>query len=261
MPPLNQNYVVDDLFVNHTVPTTRDGDQSAFCGKEPTIDDLTRQFTDYSEEKKSVSFHPRVQVASIPNRCDWSQQERAARWNSRDDYTRFQIDVLNTVYLLRNDPESIDDTSHTLRGAECRDPIATRRRRHTRREAQDVVFERQHIQRQVYDDPNRFVHLVASMYFQASKTSMRLALDAASQDEIDANKIRQEDKIRQEKLQKKDVNFLDKDWASVFSIDKDNNFLGSPPEYSFVDDDDECGFCILGETSDFDNSWLRAEII
>eukprot|EP00536_Pseudo-nitzschia_multiseries_P010913 jgi/Psemu1/307731/fgenesh1_kg.350_\ len=150
---------------------------------------------------------------------------------------------------------------HSARGVECRDPIATRRRRQIRKEAQDVVFERQNIQRLQEDEPNGYLHLVASMYCYASQTAMRMALDTAAQDEIDANKIR----VEEERLRNESVGYFSHDWISTTSMSRDeNSSLGSSIEVCSTggedEDEDDFGFCVFGEKSGFDDSWLRGDV-
>lgn len=206
--------------------------------------------------KKSISFNTQIRVERLPNRYDWSEEERAARWLSPDDYTNFQLDIFNTIYLLRNDPISMDDATHSARGVECRDPIATRRRRQIRKESRDVVIERQFIQRQRKDEHNGYVHLVASMYCYASQNAMRLALDIAAQDEIDANKIR----IEKERVHD-DFDFFNDDWVGANTFSEENSFSrGNPMELSSLDYDDDFGFSVFGEKTGFDNSWLRGDV-
>ncbi|OEU17514.1 hypothetical protein FRACYDRAFT_237932 [Fragilariopsis cylindrus CCMP1102] len=81
-----------------------------------------------NDNKLVVTFNPQVQLEYLPNRYDWPVEEKAARWISANEYIIFQLDISNTVFLLRNDPESIDDDSYSSRGVECKDPEATRPR-------------------------------------------------------------------------------------------------------------------------------------
>jgi hypothetical protein len=217
---------------------------------------------------KSVTFNSQVQLEYLPNRYDWPVEEKASRWISDNEYIIFQLDISNTVFLLRNDPESIDDDSYTSRGVECKDPIATRRRRNTRKEARTVVFERQKIRKQQQqmidgqqddDDDDDSIYLIASMYSHIAKNSMRQALVFAAQDELD---------VRNNLHSVYDC-FFDNNWISSVSSSNSTSSgnssslssvdLLSPPDDD-DDDDDKFGFCILGDTLGFDNSWLRGDV-
>jgi len=257
MPPLNTFDVDEPLVVNRTSPNdVRSNSTSSFERELNDEDHHPWKFAFPRRRQKSVSFNHQIQVEYLPNREDWSEEEKMSRWNSADDYTNFQLDIFTTVYLLRNDPESIDDACNTSRGVECRDPVATRRRRQIRKEAWDVVLERQNIQRQMNDELNGYNYLVASMYCHATQTAMRLALDFAVQDELDANKIRNEDHQRNNE----EVYFFDHDWISTIGSSRSENSSLSSIEISSGDDDDEFGFCVLGDKSGFDNSWLRGDV-
>lgn len=257
MPPLN-TYVVDDPFINGAGSHAILGNNSTSSfGSELNDDDLVWKYAFHpAPRKKSVSFNTQIRVERLPNRYDWPEEERAARWLSPDEYTHFQLDIFNTIYLLRNDPVSMDDATHSARGVECRDPIATRRRRQIRKESRDVVIERQKIQRQRNDEHNGYVHLVASMYCYASQNAMRLALDIAAQDEIDASKIRiEEERIHDE------FDFFSHDWVGANTFPGENNFSqGNSMELSSLDDDEDFGFSVFGEKSGFDDSWLRGDV-
>ena len=224
-----------------------------------------------NNNKLVVTFNPQVQLEYLPNRYDWPVEEKASRWFSANEYIIFQLDISNTVFLLRNDPESIDDDSYSSRGVECKDPIATRRRRNTRKEARTVVFERQKIrkqqkQQQMIDeqkqddddvDVDDSIYLIASMYSHIAKNSMIQALDFAAQDELDVKN----------NLDSVDDCFFDNNWISSVSSSSNSTSSGNSSSTSSVDllsppdddDDDKFGFCILGDTLGFDNSWLRGD--
>lgn len=222
-----------------------------------------------NNNKLVVTFNPQVQLEYLPNRYDWPVEEKAARWISANEYIIFQLDISNTVFLLRNDPESIDDDSYSSRGVECKDPIATRRRRNTRKEARTVVFERQKIRKQQQqmideqqqdddDDVDDSIYLIASMYSHIAKNSMIQALDFAAQDELDVKN----------NLDSVYDCFFDNNWISSVSSSSNSTSSGNSSSTSSVDllsppddddDDDKFGFCILGDTLGFDNSWLRGD--
>lgn len=265
MPPLNHTYLTDEPFVNsdehyigRSSPTAVCRDLRGSFERELNNEDPAWKFALPPPRRgKAVSFDTQIQVRYIANREDWSQQERFTRWNSADDYTNFQLDIFNTLYLMRNDPGSIDDACHSQRGVECRDPDATKYRRQIRKEAWEVVFERQKIQRQMNDEPSGYNYLVASMYCHATKSAMRLALDFAAQDEIDSKEIQNEGNFSG----KDDFDFFDHSWVGVgtsASSRRDSSSFFSPTEKDV--DEGDFGFCVLGETSGFDNSWLRGDV-
>jgi hypothetical protein len=214
---------------------------------------------------KSVTFNPQVQLEYLSNCYDWSVEEKASRWISANEYTIFQLDISNTVFLLRDDPESIDDDSYSSRGVECKDPIATRRRRNTRKEARAVVFERQKIRKQQQqqmiderqqddDNDDDSKYLIASMYSRIAKYSMRQALDFAAQDELEVKN----------NLHSVNDCFFDNSWISSVSSSNSTS-SGNSSTLSSVHllpplDDDKFGFCILGDALGFDNSWLRGDV-
>jgi hypothetical protein len=258
MPPLNNLVFDEPLLVNRTTINSVRSESSSSFERELDCEDPLLKFAFSPRRQKSVSFNHQVEVKYLPSHYDWSEDEKISRWNSEDDYTNFQLDIFNTVYLLRNDPQSIDDTCHSSRGVECRDPIARRRRRQLKQEAWCVVFERQRIQRQMNDETSGYNYLVASMYCHATQTAMRLALDFAAQDEIDANKIIREENQRQNE----EMEFFDHSWiGTIASSNSENSSLNSSSELSSgVNNNEEFGFCVWGEQSGFDNSWLRVDV-
>lgn len=257
MPPLNNIVFDEPLFDNRTSIDSVRSESSSSFERELNFEDPLLKFA--FPPRRQVSFNHQVEVQYLPSHYDWSEDEKISRWNSDDDYTNFQLDIFNTVYLLRNDPQSIDDICHSSRGVECRDPIARSRRRQLKREAWCVVFEQQKIQRQMNDEANKYNYLVASMYCQAAQTAMRLALDFAAQDEINANKIQS----GQNQHHNEEMDFFDDSWiGTIASSDSENTSLGSSTELSCGDNntEEDFGFCVWGEQSGFDNSWLRVDV-
>lgn len=260
MPPFN-NFVFDEPFnvESSSVNDIHIESPSSFKQELDSEDPLLK-FAFPPRRQKSVSFNNEVEVQYLPSHHYWSEDERLSRWNSDDDYTNFQLDIFSTIYLLRNDPESIDDICHCSRGVECRDPLARRRRRKLKQEAWDVVFKRQIIQRRTHDDINGCKYLVARMYSHATQAAMRLALDFAAQDEIEANNIRSEG----DQCCDEEVDFFDDSWISaIASSHSESSSLSSSTELSRGEnkntDDNEFGFFVWGESSAFDNSWLRMD--
>lgn len=260
MPPYNNVVFDEPLHVeSSSVNGARSESPSSFKRQLDSEDHLLK-FVFPLRRQKSVSFNHQVEVQYLPSHCDWSEDERLLRWNSDDDYTNFQLDIFNTVYLLRNDPESIDDICHCSRGVECRDPLARRRRRQLKQEAWDAVFtsNRQRTQRRMDDDINDY--LVARMYSHATQASIRSALDFAAQDEIEASKIRSKDDQCCDKV----VDFFDDSWITTVASSYSESFsLSSSTKLYRVEnkntDDNEFGFSVWEENSPFDNSWLRMD--
>jgi len=260
MPPLNS-------FIDSEV-SARDFSENELkginIGRDLSTSSFDRQLNDLDpawkfafpptkESFKSVSFNDHVRVENLPNRHDWSEEEKKSRWISDNEYTSFKLDVSNTVFLLRNEPESINDTSQSSRGVECRDPLATLRRRNARKEARNIVFEEQKIRRQRVDEQDDY--LFASMYSLLTQNATRQALDFAAQDELDAKKF-QSDMYEPHYV---DNYFFNQDWISSIPTSRENSSLGST-NLSFDENDDKFGFCILGDIHGFDNSWLRGDI-
>ena len=263
MPPLN-SYVFEDepLLVSNgrSLNPLRSGSPSSF-ERESGCEDPQFDFAvPAPRRQKSVCFNKRVEIEYLPSHYDWTEDERKSRWNSEEDYTNFQVDIFNTIYLSRNAPEALDDTHHSYRGVECRDPIMRRRRRQWKKEAWDAVFLRQAIQRQMNDETDGYNHLVAGMYSNASQPSMRAALNLAAQDEIDANQIRSEDN---QSRHEEETDCFSHSWISTtYSSQSDeSSWISNSIEASSTSDNsEEVGFCVLGEKSGFDNSWLQLEI-
>mmetsp|Transcript_35926 Transcript_35926/g.75380 ORF Transcript_35926/g.75380 Transcript_35926/m.75380 type:complete len:262 (-) Transcript_35926:135-920(-) len=260
MPPLNQYAFDDPFYVKRT--SLHDVRSSSSFERElhRKAGTTTKSAYPSRRPKKSVSFNNRAQVEYLPTRNEWTEDEKVSRWYSSDDYSRYQLDILNTVYRLRNDPLSMDDVCHCSRGVECRDPIATKRRRQIKREAWGAVFERQRVQRQIRDEIEGYNYLVASMYHNAAQYSMRLALDVGAQDEMDADRIRKED----DRSQQVEMDLFDISWisTSASSMSEKSSFAktlqcsSSETDYS---DNNFSGFAVFGGNQGFDNSWLRAE--
>ena len=253
MPPLN-NFVFDEpVFVSHTADVDS---PSSFDRRSLEIEDpwkfafppaTTRQ-------QKSVSFSHQVEIQYVPSRCEWTEEETNSRWNSEEDYTNFHLDLFNTIYLIRNEPEAIDDICHSARGVECRDPITKKRRRLWKSQAWDVVFEQQKLQRARNTESSGYHYLVASLYSHFTQVAMRSAIDTAAQDEIDARRYQSES----DQTPFDEPDLLNDTWVtSVSTSFSESSSLSNSTEVSGVDDD--FGFYVFGEKSDFDNSWLRME--
>jgi len=124
-----------------------------------------------------------------------------------------------------------------------------------KKEAWNVVFERQRIQRQTKSETNGYIYLVASMYSHAVQAAMRSALDFGAQDEIDAIKIRSEDN----KCRREEMEFFNHSWMGTNNISSHGE-NSSHMSTSTNDNNDDFGFCVFGEKSEYDDSWLRLEI-
>jgi len=251
MPPLNS-------FIDSEV-SARDFSENDLIdiniGREFSTSSFDRQLNDVDpawkfafpptrKSLKSVSFNGHVRVENLPNRHDWSEEEKKSRWISDNEYTNFKLDVSNTVFLLRNEPESINDTSQSSRGVEYRDPLATLRRRNARKEARNIVFEEQNIRRQNIHE--RDDYLFASMYSILTQNATRQALDLAAQDELDAKKFQSNGS----QPHHVDNCFFSQDWIGSIPPSHENSTLGST-DLSSDENDDKFGFC---------NSWLRGDI-
>jgi hypothetical protein len=123
-----------------------------------------------------------------------------------------------------------------------------------KKEAWNVVFERQRIQRQTKSETNGYIYLVASMYCHAVQPAMRSALDFGAQDEIYAIKIRTEDN----RCRKEETEFFNHSWMGTNIISSHGE--NSSHKSMSSNDNDDFGFCVFGEKSEFDDSWLRLEI-
>lgn len=260
MPPLN-NFVFDEpAFVpSNSINDVRSDSPSSF-ERGSDCEDLRFQFAYPPLRQKSVSFNHHVEVEYIPSHRDWAEDEIRSRWNSNDDYTNFQLDIFNTIYLLRNDPEAIDETSQSARGVEGRDPISKRQRRLWKRKAWDVILEQQNIRRKMNTETSRYHYLVASMYSHVTQVAMRSAIDFAAQDEIDARNFQSEDNH----TRKEEIELFNDSWIStVCSSYSESSSISNSVEVSSADtnssDEKAFGFHVFGAKSEFDNSWLTLE--
>jgi len=262
MPPLNTYVFVEPLLVTgddldagriNTPASPSSFDRALDC------DDFRLPLAFLPPRQKAVCFNDQVEVQYLPNHRDWTEEERFSRWNSDTDYRNFQLDILNTMYLLRNEPESLDDICHSARGVECRDPIVRRRRHQWKQEAWDAVFEQQRIQRENKYDTNGYNYLVASMYYHLTQAATRSAIDFAAQDERDANEYRHEDNPCLDE----EMDLFNSTWigtvASSHSETSSTSTLVEVPSDTNNSDDEDFGFCVFGEKSDFDNSWLTLD--
>ena len=195
--------------------------------------------------KSSVSFHEDIRVEFLPTRHDWSEEEKNSRWISNDEYLGFQLDVSNTLFLLRNQPESINEVTISSRGVECRDPSITYRRRTMRKEAKQIVFARQRIQNKQMND-NHHHHYQDEGYLIAclsilAQNAMQQALNFAAQDELDAKKF--QNVVHNQP--NSDVDDL------LFGYDEisPQSFISSGTNTAAAATSDD--------TTEFDNSWLQ----
>eukprot|EP00533_Pseudo-nitzschia_delicatissima_P015009 CAMPEP_0197275092 /NCGR_PEP_ID=MMETSP1432-20130617/13490_1 /TAXON_ID=44447 /ORGANISM="Pseudo-nitzschia delicatissima, Strain UNC1205" /LENGTH=259 /DNA_ID=CAMNT_0042740963 /DNA_START=43 /DNA_END=822 /DNA_ORIENTATION=+ len=258
MPPLNEYAFAEPLLVTSNIIDAGINSPSSF-DRTLECEGLRLPLAFLPPREKSVSFNHQAEVEYLPSHRDWTQEERFSRWYSNDDYTHFQLDIYDTIYLRRNDPESIDDTTHSARGVECRDPIVRRRRRQWKQEAWDAVFEQQRIQRKMNNETDGYNYLVASMYYHLSQPATRAAIDFAARDEIDANEYERQDNTC---LDEGFVDLFNDSWIStVASSHSEGSSNSNLVEGSSVNNggDEDFGFSVFGEKSGFDNSWLMLE--
>ena len=207
---------------------------------------LTRDLINNNRRKSSVSFHEDIRVEFLPTRHDWSEEEKNSRWISNAEYLGFQLDVSNTLFLLRNQPpESINEMTISSRGVECRDPSITYRRRTIRKEAKQIVFARQRIQNKQMND-NQHHHYQDEGYLIAclsilAQNAMQQALNFAAQDELDARNF--QNVVHSQP--NSDVDDL------LFGYDeiRPQSFISSGTNTAAAATSDD--------TTEFDNSWLQ----
>lgn len=253
MPPLNRWLESQPL----------DGRSTHSCIATAASDDVYDEAFKFSHRRRrtSVKFNDTIaQVDFIDHHCEWTQEERSARWHSQGDYACFRRDVFSTVYMLRNHPETVDDTETTARGIECRDPLAVERRQYVKQCAWNAVFEEQHVQRKNREEMSSPFdgegEWIATLYSHAAKAALREALDFAALDQIAAINHQMEGKINDAQDEFND------DWiSSISSLSPSASSLSSNEESSRAfDSDDEFGFAILGGAPGFDDSWITRDL-
>lgn len=259
MPPLN-SFFDEPVFVSRDrFDATGVDSPSSFDRRSVEVEDPWKFAFPPARQQKSVSFFDQAEIQYISSSREWTDEEKRSRWNSDEDYTNFHLDLINTIYLIRNEPESIDDVCHSARGVECRDPIVKKRRRLWKTQAWDVVFEQQKLQRARNEEYSGYHYLVASLYSHFTQVAMRSAIDTAAQDEIDARNYQNEN----EHTQFEETDLFNDTWiTSISSSFSENSSFDNSTEVASVDNsstDDDFGFYIFGEKSNFDNSWLRME--
>lgn len=255
MPPLNFNddtdFLTRDFSNSHAKGSSigREDRTNVFINPQQNDIDPTWKFAYPPKRKncrKSVSFHEHIRVEFLPTRYDWSEEEKNSRWITNNDYLGFQLDVSNTLFLLRNEPESIDDASHSSRGVECRDPSITHRRRNARNEAKNIVFEWQRMYKQINNNNDQDGYLIACLSLLA-QNSMQQALDFAAQDELDAKKFQNVVHHPPNNVDDDDLLFGYDEISLLSTKSQNSSFISTDTSTTASSDD----------TTDFDNSWLR----
>ncbi|KAL3894105.1 MAG: hypothetical protein SGARI_007843, partial [Bacillariaceae sp.] len=164
---------------------------------------------------------------------------------------------------LRNHPESIDGVAYTIRGVECRDPSIVGRRQRVKQAAWRAVFGEQEARRN--DDahggscPNDGQDdWMATLYSNASKPSVLESLNLAALDELEVQEFCKMDQPNCVCGGGDDA-FSD-DWIrSVSSCGDKPKTAMKATTTTASEEDEDCGFCVFGGSSGFDDSWLRGD--
>ena len=209
---------------------------------------------------RRVSFDTqRVTVRFIEPMSEWTGEERQARWHSQEDYSTFRRDVFHTLYQLRNHPESIDGIAYTIRGVECRDPAIVGRRQRVKQAGWQAVFGEQEARRNRGENrPNDGPDWMATLYSNAARPTVLESLDLAALDELEVKEFYKNDQQPNCACGTDDA-FSD-DWIrSVSSCGENPTLPTKAATATGQQEEEECGFCVFGGSSGFDDSWLRGD--
>mmetsp|Transcript_4245 Transcript_4245/g.7791 ORF Transcript_4245/g.7791 Transcript_4245/m.7791 type:complete len:244 (+) Transcript_4245:222-953(+) len=242
MPPLNR------YFDGSTASPSPTGSCVSF--ESLRRDDVCFEFAHPSRTSpNSVSFGEAdgiEDVQYLEHHCDWSEEERFSRWYSAEEYAIFRRDASNSLYLLRNCPEKLDGVTNTARGVECRNPAVLGRRQSVKQQAWNAVFEEQ---KACWNNPDNISVCIAMAYSQVSRPALLEALNMAATDELEVASYR----LEESQKAAVEAGFAD-DWIS--SISSGEEYSSSSTE---VGDGAEFGFCVFGDSSGFDENWLKGE--
>ena len=142
MPPLNR--LLEDQENNvWRRPTSPHGSFSALPDSpwKPATPDVTA-----GRSGRRARFSETNQVHTVISRESYSEQEIEDCWSTASEFASFRQDVCTTVYLLKTDPNRVDDVEFTMRGVEHRMEEGANRRCFLRYRAKTAVFDEQDFQ-------------------------------------------------------------------------------------------------------------------
>jgi len=225
MPPLNRPYSREDSLLWEYPTSDLPKQQSILCRE--SLRPLRRK-------RKHVTFNEFVATRTVLARSDYTPQEKMDSYLSAEDFEATRINMGETLYLIRNEPQLIDDESYTVRGMECRLKDVTKRRHQMRAVTRTIVMNGQKIQRGCESLGEDWV---ARTYAQTARAAVMESLQVAAQDAIDAQRY-------QEACTAPDM-FSDEWITSLFDNTECNSMIPPSP-------------CILShDASGFNDSWLR----
>jgi hypothetical protein len=156
-----------------------DGDAFVSCGDQSETSRNSdtrkhrRRFSSRLQPKNKVSFHPRVDVRTIPKLNKLREEELKSQWYQNYELTHIKNEAAETIRMAKNKELPAENGETTLRGLHMS-------KKHQRRSlwimALSCVLDEQKRQaRAQVNDPETLAKLYSSFAFNAKKTAQEMA--------------------------------------------------------------------------------------
>eukprot|EP00934_Nitzschia_sp_Nitz4_P000043 Nitzschia sp. Nitz4//scaffold245_size28976//13484//14410//NITZ4_008072-RA/size28976-processed-gene-0.12-mRNA-1//1//CDS//3329543881//43//frame0 len=133
-----------------------------------------------SDEKRKVSFYPRVRILRVPNRQAMLKAQIKRVWYSREEFKDIREECFETITIMQ-DGELIDeDEGMCSRGLEYKVSAAYKERQRNKQEIRQAVFEEQQFQEEVGMPDAEWLARISR---EQSKSCVETALELAKLDE------------------------------------------------------------------------------
>ncbi len=91
------------------------GDQYDTCRNSDTRKHI-RRFSPRLQPKNKVTFHPRVDVRTIPKLNNLPEEELTSRWYQHYELAHIKNEVTETIRMAKNKELPVENDQNTLRG-------------------------------------------------------------------------------------------------------------------------------------------------
>ena len=136
-----------------------------------------RWFCGNKKRRRSISFHPRIQVRSIPHLSNLSEEERTQIWYQDHELGEIKKEATKTLRLAKKGA-MLDEKEYCLRGLGSKSRLGQRRRCSWVMALSCVLDEQDRQQRLGVSDPER----MATLYRSFANPSVQAAIMHAQED-------------------------------------------------------------------------------
>lgn len=133
--------------------------------------------------KRKVDFYHSVRVQFVEGVDDYSEEEKASTWYTRQEFDCLKKDRRATVKVIEGGQPTVDDNQHYFRGVESKTRKGSQRKQWNMVEAAMVVFDEQQMNYVACRCPRDAADAIADSYREAVAPSRAAAIERGMYDQ------------------------------------------------------------------------------